>query len=108
MIVDEDHVASALAYLRDDEVVAQVYLTLTRCENEVDRIHSRLYLGSKGTVDERKAQVLINPEHIAASDRLATAISDVKRHQANVNSSQQVISVWQTQNANMRHMERVQ
>ena len=107
MILDEEHVALALAILRDSERGYQVERRAHIAEIEEDEAHARIYLEAIGQVAEREAKVSINPEYMAARRRYADARAEVKRWERDWKSSETVCSVWQTEQKNAQASMRV-
>lgn len=108
MIVTDDQVMTALAYLNDDEIAAQTRFNATKTENDAKVTFARLYLSyNSGPVAEREARATCNPEYMEAKDREAEAERDLERHRAQIRNAEMIISVWQSEGANARAAERV-
>lgn len=108
MIVDEEHVAAALAYLGDAETAARVVYESCMAEADLDVVEARLFLSfSEGSVAEKQARVRANPEWFENKMREAEAQRDLARHKAESKRADAVIEVWRTENANARAAERV-
>ena len=108
-IVSEKNVSDALAYLAiDPHPIALARKDVTDAENAAKNAHAVAFLESKGTsADARKADAECSQEYIEAKGDEASALLDLERHKARVKAAEMLISVWQSENANMRAAERV-
>lgn len=108
MIVSDDTVTKALAYLADyPHPIAIARKDLTDAENEKDRIYAEVYAQQTGSIRDRDMACEREPEVIEARKRIAAALLDVERHKARTNAAGMVIEVWRSENANARAAERV-
>lgn len=108
MIVSDDMVSTALAYLAEDpHPIAVARKEVNDAENHANRIYSVLFLQAEGSNDVRKAKALIDEGYVVAQHRETDAIRDYERHKAQVESSKMLIEVWRSENANARAAEKV-
>lgn len=108
MIVNDEMVSSALAYLNDYEIAAQTRYNATKTKNAAEEIFARLFLSyNTGPVAEREARATCNPEYMEAKDRETEAERDLERHKSSIRNAEMVIEIWRTENANARAAERV-
>ncbi len=108
MIVSDDTVSKALAYLAEDpHPIALARKEMTDAENMATNVYSSLFLEAEGSVDARKAAALTRIEHIECKDRESEAIKEFERHRARVKAAEMIIEVWRSENANARAAERV-
>ena len=108
MIVSDDTVSKALAYLAEDpHPLALAQTGLMQAEKAAAERYAQVYLDSDGTVDERKSKALLHPTYKNAKDEEISAQSDVNRHKQRTKAAENIIEIWRTQNANARAAERV-
>jgi hypothetical protein len=108
MIVSDDTVSRALAYLAEDpHPLANAEKTVMFAEMEKDEVFANLYLATEGTAKERESLVLINAEYKAARRAEIEAEFEKARHKRRTDAADRIIAAWQTQNANIRAAERV-
>ena len=108
MIVTDDMVATALAYLADDpHPIAVARKRATDAENTAKRIFAQVYLLAEGTVRERECFVEMNQQYQEAKTQEVRAAMELERHKARSRSAEMVIEVWRSENANARAAERV-
>ena len=109
MIVTDEMVADALAYLsQDPHPLALARKDLTDAENEKDRIYAEAYAAAnQGSIRDKEMACERRAEVIEARKQIAVALRDVERHKARVNSAGMVIEIWRSENANARAAERV-
>ncbi len=108
MIVSDDTVSKALAYLAEDpHPLAQAQKGLLFAEKTKDETFAELYLAAEGTRDERTSAVTIDPVFKAAREAEIEAEGELSRHKRRTDAADKIISVWQTENANARAAERV-
>jgi len=107
MIVDEDHVAAALAYLGDDTSAAKRYYDATTAKNFADLTYAQRFLENAGSVAERDARAIADPEYQEALQHAAKAESLLEAHKAKVQSCKMICEIFRTENANARAAERI-
>lgn len=108
MIVSDDTVSKALAYLAEDpHPFANAQKAELFAERERNVTFAQLYLATSGTAKERESLVLIDPVYSAALSTEIEAKCEVTRHKRRTDAADKIISVWQTENANARAAERV-
>jgi hypothetical protein len=108
MIVSDDTVSKALAYLAEDpHPLANAEKAVLFAEKERDEIFATLYLTTEGTAKERESRVMIDPAFMTARANEIDAQAEKARHKRRTDAAEKIISVWQTENANARAAERV-
>jgi hypothetical protein len=109
MIVSDDTVSKALAYLADDpHPVALAHKGLTDAENEKDRLYAEAYAAAnQGSIRDREMACERREEVIEARKRIAEALLELGRHKARVKAAEMIIEVWRSENANARAAERI-
>lgn len=108
MIVSDDTVSKALAYLAEDpHPLANAEKAVLFAEKEKNEVFAELYLKTEGTVKERESSVLIDPAFKAALASEIEAQAERRRHKQRSDAADRIIAVWQTANANARAAERV-
>lgn len=108
MIVADDTVSKALAYLADDpHPIALARKAVEDTEAASKRAYAAAFLSVNGPVKERECYAETETNHIAAKAEEAEAIQEHERHKARVKAAENIISVWQSENANARAAERV-
>ena len=107
-IVKEEMVSKALDYMvQFPHPVAKARKGLTDEENAYERVRAKVYLEQTGTVGEREAATVLDARVIASKNAIAEAALTVDAHRARVKSSEMIIDLWRTENANARAAERV-
>lgn len=109
MIVSDDTVSKALAYLADDpHPIAVARHSVTEAENNSKRIYSTKFLGSSGSsAAAREAEAVCDPLYTEAKALEAASIQEYERHRARVKAAEMIIEVWRSENANARAAERI-
>lgn len=108
MIVADDTVSKALAYLADDpHPIAEARHAMTLAENEAKANYAAALLRADGSVEVKKALAEIDNDHQTAKLKEANALRDVERHRARMKAAEMIIEVWRSENANARAAERV-
>lgn len=108
MIVSDKNVSDALTYLVDDpHPIALARKDLTDAENEYERVRAAIYLEQTGTVGEREAGCELDSRVGGAKAEITAASFAFDRHRARVRAAEMLVSVWQSENANIRAAERV-
>lgn len=108
MIVTEQNVSDALAYLADDpHPVAHARKLVTDSENKSKAIFARVFMSGVGPVANREAQAEGDPDYISAKAEEADAVFELERHRARVRAAEMLIEVWRSENANARAAERI-
>lgn len=108
MIVSDDTVSKALAYLAEDpHPLAIAQANVLSAERNRDETFAKLFLVTEGTKDERTSLVEIDPVFKAAREEEIEAQKEMARHKRRTDAADKIISVWQTENANARAAERV-
>lgn len=107
MIVSEDQVATAIAYLNDDEIAAKARYDATMAENKSKEIFARLFLSyNDGPVAERQSRATCNPEYLEALQSEAKASAALEKHKSKVRACEMICEIFRTENANARAAER--
>lgn len=108
MIVNDDTVSKALAYLAEDpHPIALARKDVTDAENNVSELYSRLFLAAEGSNDVRKATAFNDPLYAEAKEREAEAIKDFERHRSRVKAAEMICEIWRSEQANVRAAERI-
>jgi hypothetical protein len=108
MIVSDDTVSKALAYLAEDpHPLANAEKAVLFAEKEKNEIFAELYLRTTGTAKERESIVTIDPLYMAALAAEIEAQAERRRHKQRSDAADRLIAVWQTANANARAAERL-
>lgn len=108
MIVSDDTVSKALAYLAEDpHPIALARKELTDAENEKEKAFAQAYADQSGSIKDRETACERELSVIAARDRVSEATGDLERHRARVRAAEMIIEVWRSENANARAAERV-
>lgn len=108
MIVSDDTVSKALAYLSEDpHPLANAQKAELFAEKKKNEVFAQIYLAAEGTAKERESVVLVNSVYKGALDAEIEAQAEVSRHKRRTDAAEKIISVWQTENANARAAERV-
>lgn len=108
MIVSDKNVSDALTYLADDpHPIAKARYELSVAQNEAKEIFARIFIHESGSVEARKAVAEMSRNYIEAKAAEAEAEMELERHKSRVKAAENIISVWQSENANARAAERV-
>lgn len=108
MIVSDETVSKALAYLAEDpHPLALAQKEVLFAGKAKDTVFAELYLLTSGTAKERESVVIASDKYRAALDAEIEAEGDMARHKRRTDAADKIISVWQTENANARAAERV-
>jgi hypothetical protein len=108
MIVSDDTVSKALAYLADDpHPLAVAKFNLTTAENRTRETYARLFLEAAGTIKERESQVETHPEIIKCREVEAECTFEHERHKSRQKAADNICDIWRTDNANARAAERI-
>jgi uncharacterized protein YpiB (UPF0302 family) len=108
MIVDDDHVAAALAYLNEHpHPLAHAQYQLMAAENKCKRVFAQAYLAAEGSIDARKATAELNSEYIEAKESEARATEQLLDFREHKNGAEFIIEAWRTEQSNIRASERV-
>ena len=108
MIVSDDTVSKALQYLSiDPHPIALARKDVVDAENLTKLVYAQFYLKTSGTVKERESEVECNVEYVDAKAAESNAILDLERHKSRAKAAEMLISVWQSENANVRAAERI-
>lgn len=108
MIVSEQNVHDALAYLaQDPHPLALARKDVTDAENTAKALFAALFLEAAGSVDVRRQTAESADDYLHAKENEADAILALERHKARVKAAEMLIEVWRTENANIRAAERV-
>jgi hypothetical protein len=108
MIVADDTVSKALAYLADDPhplALARKYLT--DAETASKRVYAQAFLDAEGSVDARKAQAEISNGYQLAKANESNAVLELERHKSRSRAAEMIIEMWRSEQANVRAAERV-
>lgn len=107
MIVTDQNVEAALAFLADADAAGEAIYKMTKAENRSKQTFARLYLSYSGPVEERKARALCNPEAMEMADQEAEASRDLERYKARRKEAEMLIELYRTEAANARAAERI-
>lgn len=108
MIVSDDNVSDALAYLAiNPHPLALARKYVVDAENASKEKYAKLYLGTSGTVKERESQVECFENYVELKEKESEAILDLERHKCRARAAEMIIEVWRSENANVRAAERV-
>lgn len=108
MIVADDTVSKALAYLAEDpHPLALAQKDLTDAENARERMFAELFQKQSGSIRDKECAVEVVREYQVAKGAEAAAIFELTRHKSRTRAAEMIIEIWRTQNANARAAERV-
>lgn len=109
MIVADDTVSKALAYLSDDpHPLALARKDVADAENKCKATFARLFLSSSGSsVAAKEAEATCHPEYVGAKAQEAEAIMEQERHRARARAAEMIVEVWRSENANARAAEKM-
>ena|SRR5690349_9186787 len=108
MIVADDTVSKALAYLADDpHPLAKARKMVVDAENTSKRIYAEQFLDAEGSVEARRAQAEIAKDYQLAKAVESDAIMELERHKSRSRAAEMIIEIWRSENANARAAERV-
>ena len=108
MIVSDDTVSKALAYLSEDPHPSAVAkFNLATAENKTRETFARLFLEATGTIKERESQVETHPDIIKCREAEAKCTFEHERHKSRTKAGDTICDIWRTDNANARAAERV-
>jgi hypothetical protein len=108
MIVSDDTVSKALAYLAEDpHPLANAEKAVLFAEKEKNEVFAELYLTTEGTAKERESQVIVADRYRQALAVEIEAQAERRRHKQRSDAADRLIAVWQTANANARAAERL-
>jgi hypothetical protein len=108
MIVDEEKVQTALDYLSIwPHPEAKAKWRLSNAENEFEVVWAQVYKENEGTVEDRKCACHLDQRVRDAKEAVSKGRYEADAHKARVRSSETIIDVWRSENANARAMERI-
>lgn len=108
MIVNDDTVSKAVAYLADDpHPLAVAKFNLTAAENKTRETYARLFLETVGTIKERESQVETHTDMLKCREAEAECTFEHERHRSRTKAADTICDIWRTDNANARAAERV-
>lgn len=108
MIVADDTVSKALAYLAEDpHPVAAARHALTTAENRAKEAFAEALLAAEGAVEVKKAHAETDVHYREAKTAEANALMELERHKSRAKAAEMIIEVWRSENANARAAERV-
>jgi hypothetical protein len=108
MIVSDDDVAAALAYLAiDPHPLALSIKDMMDAENARKAAYAAAFLAAEGSVDARKAEAELDKEHQRALRIEAEETMEFRRHKERQFAADKLLSIYQTENANARASERI-
>lgn len=108
MIVADDTVSKALAYLADDpHPLALARKDVVDAENEAKRVFAKAFMAADGSVASREATATASEVYVDAKATESDAILELERHKARVKAAEMIIEVWRSENANARAAEKV-
>lgn len=108
MIVSENNITDALAYLAiDPHPLALARKDVVDAENIAKEIFASQFLKAQGTVKERESEAECSTLYITAKADESGAILELERHRARSRAAEMLIEVWRSENANARAAERV-
>ena len=102
MITEEAVEAAVHHYVETDDPAALAKGEVKSCEIKCKRVRARVYLGSEGTVEERKARAEVDDDTVLADKEYVLAIISNERYRAGRESAGLTIEVWRSQGANRR------
>ncbi len=106
MIVADETVSKALHYLSEDpHPVANAQKAVLFAEKAREETFAKIYLTTEGTVKERECTVQLDPVYQAARVTEIDAEVELLRHKTRSNAADRLISVWQSENKNIRAAE---
>ena len=108
MIVSDDDIHTALAYLANDPhplALARKYVL--DAENQAKHIYCDKFLLAGGSVAAKEAFATIAPEYVNAKAEENSAIMELESHRAKVRAAEFIIECWRTEQSNIRAAERV-
>ena len=108
MIVTENNVHDALAYLADDpHPIARARKELTDAENECERIKAEVYSAQVGSIKDKEAATDRNPRVVEARGSISAAIFGLERHRARIRAAEMILEIYRTESANIRAADRI-
>lgn len=108
MIVADDTVSKALAYLAEDpHPIAAARHSLSIAENAAKELFALALLAADGAVEVKKAKAETDANYQDAKINEADAQRELERHRTRVKAAEMIIEVWRSENANARAAERV-
>jgi hypothetical protein len=108
MIVNDDTVSKALAYLADDpHPLAVAKFNLTTAENKTRETYAGLFLETIGTVKERESQVEKHPDLSRCREAEAECVFEYERHRSRQKAADMICEIWRSDNANARAAEKI-
>lgn len=108
MIVSDDTVSKAVAYLAEDpHPLALARKDLTDAENKAKEAFARALLAVEGSVAVKEAMATLDNDYKIAKAEEATALFELERHRARSRAADMICEIWRTDNANQRAAERV-
>lgn len=108
MIVSDDTISKALAYLAEDpHPVALARKDVTDAENKCRELFARAFVNSQGGAEARKAAAELDKEYRDAKAEEAEALFDLERHRTRTKAAEMICEIWRSEQANVRAAERV-
>jgi hypothetical protein len=109
MIVTDDMVEAALDYLSlFPHPVAKANRSLANAENDAEYIYSQVYQEiNEGTVRDRECACNLDTRVRDSKENVAKSRYALDAHKARVRSSEMIIEIWRSENANARAAERI-
>jgi len=108
MIVADDTVSKALAYLAEDpHPVALARKDLMDAENRSKVAFAEAMLSAEGPVEIRKATAETDGLYRDAKAVEAGALGELERHRARAKAADMICEIWRSENANARAAERI-
>jgi hypothetical protein len=108
MIVTEERVEVALSYLNMvPHPLALARKDVADAENRAKRSFAKAFLSADGSVDARKAHAELSSEYLQARAEEADALLELETHRARIKGAEMLLSIFQTESANTRNVERI-
>jgi hypothetical protein len=108
MIVADDTVSKALAYLSSDpHPLALARKDVTDAENEASRLYATVYGEQTGSIKDKEMATDRDERVVASRNVVSGSLLDLERHKARAKAAEMIIEVWRSENANARAAERV-
>lgn len=108
MIVSDDNIHDALAYLAiDPHPIALAKKDLTDAENEKEKTYAEVYGGQSGSIRDKEMATDADSRIVECRVRISEMALALERHKARVRAAEMLIEVWRSENANARAAERI-
>lgn len=108
MIVSDDDVSAALQYLSaDPHPIALALKDATDAENQRRAKFAELYEHATGTVKDRECAIERDVSYQVWLSKESDALMELERHKARIRAAENLLKIYQTENANARAAERI-